>query len=429
MKKTILASILFSLFSVTNFAQGEAALPVLTLQTSLPLLGAGWIGTAKPNNDPIGYYLNPAILGYTSQNNHVSLFFMPTKVNWMPNFNLDLTKNTLGFNLGYNFTELGIPISVGFGYMHDKMDYGTFNRTSSNGPNIIGQFNSYDSYNVYSLGIGIDYFLLFNFGMSIKPFDSNLNSLPTENEIGLGKAEGTAYDYGAMIIAPISKLFFDDIKYKFYETAFIKPKVNFTMGYSVSNIGDEICYIGASQKDPLPRTSRLGYTFDFGFDAQINNTEINLFTYSFTAEVEDLLLDEKVLVTQFGENGWSYYYYTDGYQSPLTDINIWDNLVLLHSNERILLHKGHTLNLLETLTITSGNYSGRSYPYPIGSSGFSLSTEGFSKIIGKSVDNQLLKFLIKYFVLEYNDVFIFKGYYDLGTELEGISLHIKNFEL
>ncbi len=422
MKKTILASILFSLFSVTNFAQGEAALPVLTLQTSLPLLGAGWIGTAKPNNDPIGYYLNPAILGYTSQNNHVSLFFMPTKVNWMPNFNLDLTKNTLGFNLGYNFTELGLPISVGFGYMHDKMDYGTFNRTSSNGPNIIGQFNSYDSYNVYSLGIGIDYFLLFNFGMSIKPFDSNLNSLPTENEIGLGKAEGTAYDYGAMIIAPISKLFFDDIKYKFYETAFIKPKVNFTMGYSVSNIGDEICYIGASQKDPLPRTSRLGYTFDFGFDTQINNTEINLFSYSFTAEVEDILIKQK---TEPGELGGEF----DGYQSFLGDIDFFDNLLMLNSSDRVTVHKGHTFNFFETFTVTSGSFQGRGYHTGVGTSGIGLSSEGISKLFGNTIENSTIKYLTKHIVIEYFDISIFQNYNGFETDMQGISLHIKNFEI
>lgn len=422
MKKIILAFVMFSLFSVTNFAQGEAALPVLTLQTSLPLLGAGWIGAAKPNNDPIGYYLNPAILGYTSQNNHVSLFFMPTEVNWMPKFNLDLTKNTLGFNLGYNFTELGLPISVGFGYMHDKMDYGTFNRTSSNSPDIIGQFNSYDLYDVYSLGIGIDYYLLFNFGMSIKPFDSNLNSLPTENEIGLGNAKGTAYDYGAMIIAPISKLFFNDIKYKFYETAFIKPKVNFTMGYAVSNIGDEISYIGASQKDPLPRTSRLGYTFDFGFDTQINNTEINLFTYSFTAEVEDILIKQK---TEPGELGGEF----DGYQSFLGDIDFFDNLLMLNFSDRVIVHKGHTFNFFETFTVTSGSFQGKGYHTRVGTSGIGLSSEGISKLFGNTIENSTIKYLTKHIVIEYFDISIFQNYNGFETDMQGISLHIKNFEL
>jgi len=121
MKKSILILVLLSLFNVTNFAQGF--MPMMKQQVSLPLLGAGWIGTAKPNNDPIGFYLNPAILGYSSQNNHFSLFFMPNSANWIPSWKLDITRNTYGFNFGYNFKEFGFPISVGFGYMHDKFDY------------------------------------------------------------------------------------------------------------------------------------------------------------------------------------------------------------------------------------------------------------------------------------------------------------------
>ena len=96
MKQLILVAFLMSLLSLSTFAQGEGAMPIMTMQTSLPLIGAGEIGVAKPNSDPIGFYLNPAILGYTSQNNHASLFFMPSKADWFPSLNLDLTRNTYG---------------------------------------------------------------------------------------------------------------------------------------------------------------------------------------------------------------------------------------------------------------------------------------------------------------------------------------------
>ena len=429
MKRFILALSLLAIFNSFSFAQGEGAMPVMTMQTSLPLMGAGIIGTAKPNNDPIGFYLNPAILGYSSQNNHASLFFMPNKADWLPSFDLDLTKNSYGFNLGYNFKEFGLPISLGFGYLHDKMDYGTFYSTGPYSPEIIGEFDSYDIYDVYSLGIGIDYYLLFNFGMSIKPFESNLSDQPTENEIGIGKVESTAFDYGAMIIAPISKLFFDNLKYDFYENAYIKPVVNFTLGYAISNIGDEVMYVDEAQKDPLSRTERLGYTVNFGLDAMINNTAINLFSYSFTAEVEDILLNRKVLITENDNYGQSFFYYTDGYQTPLSDINVWDNLVLLSPNDEIILHKGHTLTLFETLTLTSGSYIGRGYYTTVGTSGYGFSSEGISKIISNSVENSFLKYLVKHFVIEYFNATILKDYNRLDTELSGISLHMKNIEL
>ncbi|MBU0473908.1 MAG: hypothetical protein KKF62_07060 [Bacteroidetes bacterium] len=421
MKRLILALVLLSLLNLSSFAQGEGALPGLTLQTSMPLLGAGWIGTAKPNNDPIGYYLNPAILGYSSQNNHVSLFFMPKKVDWIPSWSHDLTKNTFGFNVGYNFKELGLPISVGFGYMHDRMDYGRY-LTASNGPEIIRKFTPYDSFDAYSFGVGFDYYLIFNLGISIKPFESDYGNNPTENEISSGKVNGTAYDYGAMIITPISKLFFDDIKYKFCETAYIKPNVNFTLGYAITNVGDKINYIDEAQSDPLSRTGRLGYTFDFGLDAHIIDTEINLFTYSFTAEVEDILIKQ---ITEDGMFGGKF----DGYQSLLGDIDIWDNLLLLNPSDKVVVHKGHTLNLFETLTITSGSFLGKRYPQTVGTSGYGLSSEGILKIVGNLTDNLLLKYFAKHFVLEYYDASIFRDYNNFKTDMQGISLHMKNIEL
>ncbi len=40
----------------------------------------------------------------------------------------------------------------------------------------------------------------------------------------------------------------------------------FLLGYSKSNIGDEIYYIDPAQADPLPRMDRIGYGITAGFD-------------------------------------------------------------------------------------------------------------------------------------------------------------------
>lgn len=57
MKATSLLSILFlfNLFSVTNFAQGEAAVPFLLLNPSPSLSAMGATGTALPTEDPFGF--------------------------------------------------------------------------------------------------------------------------------------------------------------------------------------------------------------------------------------------------------------------------------------------------------------------------------------------------------------------------------------
>ena len=55
-----------------------------------------------------------------------------------------------------------------------------------------------------------------------------------------------------------------------------KPTFDFSLGYSKSNIGDEIYYIDPAQADPLPRIDRTGYGFSAGFDLISKN-----FTYQY----------------------------------------------------------------------------------------------------------------------------------------------------
>lgn len=431
MKQLILVVALINLLNVLNFAQGGGALASLTMQRSLPLIGAGNIGAAKANNDPIGYYLNPAILGYTSQSNHASIFFMPSKTEWIPDLSHDITLNTIGFNVGYNLENFNIPISVGFGYMHDKLSYEMPIYSSDTYPDRsqiqTGVSESYDSFDNFSFGIGIDYYVLFNLGLSIKSFESTLSDGSVTES-----ANGVALDYGAMLITPISKLFFNSVKFDLSNNTIIKPLVNFTVGYSLSNVGDDVVYIDEAQADPLSRTERLGYTFDFGFDTYINSNKINIITYSFTAEAEDLLLNEKVLKTENGHNGYSYFYYTDGYQSIMTDININKHLIQLEGDDNVIVRTGHTINIFETITITTGIFFGRGYQYSgvdgLDTKGYGFSSEGLLKLWSYSSNNPTLDYIAKHFVVEYYDVTLFDGS-DLETDMNGIALHMNNIEL
>lgn len=376
------------------------------------MIGAGQIGAAKPNNDPIGYYLNPAILGYSSQNNHASIYFMPSKADWIKAFGLDLTWNTFGFNIGYNLEEYNLPISVGFGYMHDKFSYGTYSVVDPSGPEVLDEYESYDSFDNFSFGVGIDYYILFNLGLSIKPFDSNLGGSPQTRRV-----KGTAYDYGTMIIVPISKLFFDNATCDLSNAAFIKPLTNFTLGYSLTNVGDEIVYVDNAQADPISRTARLGYTIDLGFDVYINKNKVNLITYSFTAEVEDGLIKQNEL------------HEFDGYQSFLGDIDIGKHLVQLKADDKVIVHKGHTINLFETFTITTGSFTGRGYPEVKNTNGYGFSSEGLLKLLSYSAKNTTLNYIAKHFVVEYYDVTIFADWGEYETDMQGISLYMKNIEL
>jgi hypothetical protein len=107
------------------------------LQQSPQFTGAAQVGVAVPPIDPMGFYLNPAVLGETSNEFNFTTLFLPSKVDWL---NLGRYEfSTFGLSLGYNFEKsvLNIPLSVGFGYIKNKLDYGTFYRTSSGSPDPI----------------------------------------------------------------------------------------------------------------------------------------------------------------------------------------------------------------------------------------------------------------------------------------------------
>ena len=57
--------------------------------------------------DPVGYYYNPAQLGYYSQNNSVSIFFMPDKTVLFNNDPIKTTSYLYGATAGYNFKTNG----------------------------------------------------------------------------------------------------------------------------------------------------------------------------------------------------------------------------------------------------------------------------------------------------------------------------------
>jgi len=414
MKKIVLAvMVLFSYNPI--FGQGGTAVPFLLLQQSVSLDGAGQIGAAIPTNDPAGFYLNPANLGYAAQNNHVSTFFMPAKTKWgvFPN----ITFSTYGFNIGYNLQKgfKSIPISIGFGYIHNVFDYGKKYRNDNfREENYLG--NPKDSFKSFSLGVGLNYYVLFNFGISFKSFTSKI--VNNSYEYLTAEAKGTAIDYGAMIITPISKLFFNDAMLSFNKSTTLKPIANFTIGYSLTNVGNEIYYIDKTQSDPIPRTARLGYTFDFGLDLFVKGQKINAINYSFTAEAEDRLIQNKII----GEAE---------YQGFMGDINFGKNLVELKGDNNVTVRRGHILKLFETLILETGRFDGNGFGNGLNNrkaNGMGFSSEGILKLISATINNPILSFVSHHFVVEYYSSNLFADF-PFETNFKGINLYFKNIDL
>lgn len=393
MKRSILIILILKLYFPLYSQGGLSAVPFLSLQQSPLLQSAGQIGAAIPSNDALGFYFNPANLGYSSKENQTSYFMMPDKAKWLRYYGISL--NTYGFNLGYNFEKKDstLPISVGLGFIHNIIKYGGV---------------SEDYFNCFSIGASFNYLLLFNLGFSIKPFNSKLSIDPVTNKSY--EASGTAYDFGFLVIAPVSELFFTNIKYAIDENLFIKPSFTFSTGTSITNIGKEIYYVSPSQSDPIPRTARLGYNFSLGFDLLYNQYKLSLFNYSFTAEAEDILIKT---------DASSHF----RYQGYLNDLKFGENLVALKGDQKILVHKGHIFRLFETIIITSGRINGGGYNRK--SNGIGVSSEGIFKSLSMIIQNPLLNFFTNHFTFEYYNTNIFT---DTNNEsnFNGLAFYLKN---
>ena len=138
------------------------------------------------------------------------------------------------------------------------------------------------------------------------------------------------------------------------------------MGYSKSNIGDEIYYIDPAQADPLPRMDRLGYGITAGFDLISDNFRINAFNLSFTVEADDILIS--------GDSTGSEY------QSTLSDLKFWKNIIEIEGDEKIVSHAGTKLEFVETVSLYFGHFSGRGYPDPKETNGFEIRAKGLFKL-------------------------------------------------
>jgi hypothetical protein len=414
MKTTSFLSILFlfNLFSITNFAQGEAAVPFLLLNPSPSLSAMGATGTALPTEDPFGFLWNPAQLGLTSQTNNLSFIFYPSKLEWLPTFNLDLELRAIALNAGYNFKDLiGFPLSFGFGYSDVNFNYGTFVITDPGGPDPIGTFEPEDYYHAYSFGLGVDYFVQLSIGYTIKDVTSELGYLPGEEDSG--RAETTVNDFGILLNVPVLKLINDKMQVQVDENLFALPIFNFSMGYSKSNIGDRIDYnIFPGQSDPLPRMDRLGYGISTGFDLVSDNFRINAFNLSFTVEADDILVTRDSIGNS-------------EYQSTLSDLKFWKNIVQIEGDEKIVSRTGTKLEFVESFAYYLGHFSGRGYPDPMKTSGYEIRAKGLLKLCALWAKHPVTDFLRDHFDIRYYNTNYFADAWN-ETKMTGLAFYVHN---
>ena len=399
------------LFFPKTFAQGEAAVPFLLLNPSPSLSAMGQTGTALPTEDPFGFLWNPAQLGFTSQTNNLSFIFYPSKVDWVPAFHSGIESNATALNVGYNFKDLiGVPLSFGVAYSNPELVYGTFYRTDENG-NIIGEFEAKDYYNAYSFGIGIDYFAQLSVGYTIKNVTSILSDQPTGEEQGIGRAETTVNDFGILLNVPVLKLIDEKMQARLDKNLLAQPSLNFSLGYSKSNIGDEISYIDPAQADPLPRMDKLGYGINAGFDLISEGFRINAFNISVTAEADDILIQRDTIGNS-------------EYQSTLSDLKFWKNIVQIEGDEKIVSHAGTKLEFVETVSLYFGHFAGRGFDQRK-TNGYEFRLKGLLKLYALWAKDPVAYFLRDHIDIRYYNTDFFSDH-PLETKMTGLAFYVHN---
>ncbi|MCH7769914.1 MAG: hypothetical protein IIA49_02685 [Bacteroidetes bacterium] len=394
-KRIVSLIVLSTLLSSVTLAQ---AIPFLLLPLSPSLNAMGATGTSIPTDDPYGFLFNPAQLGYTSQTTNLSFIFYPSKVNLLGFDQFKLTG--IALNLGYNFNNLvGIPLSIGFGFSNPELNFEEFRSGAK------------DYYNAYSFGIGIDYFVQLNAGVTYKDITSILGDQLIGITNSILKAEVSTIDYGFLLNIPVIKLIDDKLSINIIDDIPIKPYFNFSTGYSQSNIGDEVYYVDPAQSDPLPRTARLGYGISLGLDFLIDESSISVIKFDFSVDAEDILIERDM----FGFE----------YQKGIGDIDISRNILQIKGDDKVVTHSCYRIYLMETLAITNGKFSGRGFNLST-TNGIEIRATGLLKMLGQYSSSKVFEFIANHFDLRY-----YRTTYSpnkLDTEMDGIALFISGLE-
>lgn len=242
-----------------TFAQGEAAVPFLLLAPDSRAGGLGESGAGLADNSAAVFW-NPAGIAFLT-GSEVGF----THSNWLPMFNLDLFYDYATYRQYIEDLSGSLTASVTY------MNYGEFVRTSSNSPDPIGTFRSFDA--ALTLGYATKLSNSWGLGFNFRVIHSRLADKPTEAEQGSGVATSVSFDIGAMWRPEKLDLpLIGDIGNQF------------SIGFNLSNIGPKIYYIDQAQADPIPTNFRLGIA------ARLFEDEYNSLTY--TVDFSKLLVDK-----------------------------------------------------------------------------------------------------------------------------------------
>lgn len=377
---------LFTFFIIQSvFPQaGITAVPFLLINPSTEANGMGGTMMSSSPTSPSSMMFNPAQLGMMSRTHSFGSEFYTNPVSWLPTFSLsDLWLNTYSMMYGMQLGD-AYPnnISIGIGYSRMFLNLGEFIITSERGPNPIIQFTGAEEVDNYSLGFSMDVGPIIGFGTTVKRIQSHLLPFGTSGTLLTGSADVTAVDLGIITRFPLITLL---VPHHQSIPRGVMPTVDVTLSYAMNNLGGTVDYGDPNQADPLPRTARIGWSFETGIAIATASSFMNFVQLTITREAADILATR----TSDGAIG--------SYQGPLGDIDVYKGLILGRQHSYVDIRRGFSVNMLETITYRQGSFDGDgNLVYK--TNGVSYSTRGLFTLAGSLIDDETRSPFVKYFL-------------------------------
>ncbi len=336
---------------------GITAVPFIQIQPSAQGMLTGGASSASTSLNPASFFNNPAHLGYMGYNQvfTVSGFYKPME--WLPRMNRDMTYSHWSAAGGINLAEwLPVPLSIGAGYLRSDLDLDKQFITNEYGY-IIGDFTASEYYNMFGLGLHLDYPVWLTLGYSRKKIVSRV--MPGQ-ESPYGRAD--VYDAGLAIG---------------YTHSFENLHVGITLSNVIRNVGDHIQYTPESQFDHLPRKAVWSYELSA---ARPYSDNLQLLRVDWTLEASDVLVKRDV--------------YTESWETSYThwpgNLDVVEHMLKGKSDDQVTIRRGLRLHFLETITLGKGSFKGPGFPERIHTLGTTVNVSGLLKLTEHFQDKRLL---------------------------------------
>ncbi len=355
----------------------------------------GGASVANQYPDALSANANPALASLYSSRKNILFGFYPGSVQWLGSENLELNNTSIiaGYYFRNLYKELGV--SVAAGYTSKSFKY-----TNSN------QKEESDG---FLLSAAINYYVTLSAGITFKSMNSDI--LPAYPEDKNILVENNVADWGLLLYVPVTKLAYNEslLSISGYN---LRPHLNVSLGYTRKNTGSKTSIENAMYNYAyMPATSTLGYQVNFGFTSHSRTANFQMLNISFSLDA-----DEQMYLDGFTDE-YNLEHYSDDAKVKL---NVWDNLVMMHSSDRVIIRRGWRLSFMETFSYARGVFDGANNRNR-GTSGFGFSSKGIFKLLQREFGrNKIMNYVFNSLQFDYYISDFFKDE-DVETRFYGLN--------